>query len=45
MRSTALFNHVNYPHDSQKTHKKYKPFYPTQELVIEGVVIGAVREY
>ena len=22
MRSTALFNHVNYPHDSQKTLKK-----------------------
>ena len=29
----------------EPANKKYKPFYPTQELVIEGVVIGSVRKY
>ena len=29
----------------EPANKKYKPFYPTQELVVEGVVIGSVRKY
>jgi SOS regulatory protein LexA len=29
----------------EPANKKYKHFYPTQELVIEGVVIGSVRKY
>jgi SOS regulatory protein LexA len=29
----------------EPANKKYQPFYPTQELIIEGVVIGSVRKY
>jgi SOS regulatory protein LexA len=29
----------------EPANKKYQPFYPKQELIVEGVVIGAVRKY